>query len=273
MINADSKRPTVRVGVFIPSECQLFDAACVDIFGSLSHQYMRAVSALVPKAVIDLAPNVEISYIGSVRAGEPIQLTSNERILATHHYTDAEVAPGKLDIVLVPGPDPFVEPEKEPLEWLRRQGQTEGTDILSVCTGIFLCGGAGLLKGKRACGPRGLQDRIKSKGFGEKELVGHKYRWIQDGNIWSSGGLPLFPGNRSAADVNKWLGGVTNGNDLVAAYCRASRHFPRPLVETVCEMVDVGDRLQEYGKSQSTFILTMVLNAFTAWLMGFGRRR
>lgn len=182
-----TKRPTIRIGVFIPTECQLFDAASVDVFGSLSHEYMTMVSSLMPAAVVDLAPSVEISYIGTVRAGEPIQLTSNERILATHHYADAEVAPGTLDVVLVPGPDPFVEPEREPLKWLRKQGENPGTDILSVCSGVFLLGGAGLLKGRRACGPRGLQDLIRKKGFGEKELVGHKYRWIQDGNIWSSG--------------------------------------------------------------------------------------
>lgn len=183
----NGEQRTVRVGVFIPSECQLLDAACVDIFGSLSREYMNTVSSLVPKAVVDLAPKVEVSYIGSVRPGESIALTSNERIVATYHYSDATVAPGKLDIVLVPGPDPFVNPEREPLEWLRRQGENQGTDILSVCSGIFLLGGAGLLKGRTVCGPRGLQDLIRTKGSGEKNLVGHKYRWIQDGNIWSSG--------------------------------------------------------------------------------------
>ncbi|KAI1779512.1 ThiJ/PfpI family protein [Hypoxylon cercidicola] len=220
---------TVRVGVFIPADCQLLDAASVDIMGSMSHEYMSMISQLVPQAVIDLAPHVHIHYIGSVRAGEHIKLTSNERIVATNHYSDAEVAPGKLDVVLVPGPDPFNKYEEAAIEWLRTQGNTQGVDILSVCSGILICGEAGLLKGRSACGPRGLQDMIKSKGFGEKALVGHKFRWIQDGNFWSSGG-------------------VTNGNDLVAAYCRASPHFPNPIVEMICESIDVGDRAQEYGK-------------------------
>ncbi|KAI1374127.1 class I glutamine amidotransferase-like protein [Hypoxylon crocopeplum] len=282
--NSTSGQHTVKIGVFIPGDCQVLDAASVDIMGTMSHEcmslpfplfvsetplhrayshlkksahikgeisHLQMVSQVVPKAVIDLAPSVQIYYVGSVQAGEPIKLTANETILATHHYGDAEVAPGKLDIVLVPGPDPYSPFDQGAVRWLAAQGNTEGVDILSVCTGIFLCGEAGLLKGRSACGPRGIQEFIKTKGYGEKELVGHKYRWTQDGNLWSSGG-------------------VTNGNDLVAAYCRASpHHFPKPIVEIACETTDVGDRAREYGKGQSAFVLTMILNVFRAWLMSF----
>ncbi|KAI0848896.1 class I glutamine amidotransferase-like protein [Daldinia vernicosa] len=228
-----SARHTVRVGVFIPTMCQLLDAASVDIIGSMSYEYMTAFRHLLPEPVIDLAPFVEIHYIGSVRAGEHITLTSNESILATDHYSDAAVAPGKLDIVLVPGPDPASHPEAAALEWLSAQADTPGVDILSVCTGIFICGEAGLLRGKRACGPRALQDMIRQRGFGEKELIGDKYRWVQDGNLWSGGG-------------------VTNGNDLVAAYCRATpRHFARPTVEMAIETMEVGDRGREYSDGQT----------------------
>lgn len=154
---------------------------------------MSMVSSIIPKAFLDLAPSVQIHYIGTVPAGQPIALTSNQGLVATNHYSDAEVAPGKLDIVVIPGPDPFKEFEKGSLEWLKKQSEVPGVDILSICSGIMICGEAGLLKGKKACGPRGMQDMIKAKGFGEKELVGHKFRWIQDGNFWSSGGFPLFP--------------------------------------------------------------------------------
>ncbi|KAI0896903.1 ThiJ/PfpI family protein [Annulohypoxylon nitens] len=226
-------RHTVRIGVFIPSDCQVLDAASVDIMGSISFEYMSMVSSIIPKAFLDLAPSVQIHYIGTVPAGQPIALTSNQGLVATNHYSDAEVAPGKLDIVVIPGPDPFKEFEKGSLEWLKKQSEVPGVDVLSICSGIMICGEAGLLKGKKACGPRGMQDMIKAKGFGEKELVGHKFRWIQDGNFWSSGG-------------------VTNGNDLVAAYCRASHHFPTPLVDVICEMIDVGDRPQVYAKEMAT---------------------
>ncbi|KAI1395470.1 ThiJ/PfpI family protein [Hypoxylon fuscum] len=223
-------RHVVKIGVFIPTDCQLLDAASVDIMGTMTD--MTMASRMVPQAVIDLAPSVLIYYIGSVPAGSPIKLTSHLQIVATHHYSDPEVAPGKLDIVHVPGPDPFNPFEKGAIDWLAAQGATPGVDILSVCTGIFVCGEAGLVKGREVCGPRGVQELIRTKGFGEKKLVGDRYRWNQDGNLWSSGG-------------------VTNGNDLVAAYCRGSpHHFPGPLVDIVCELTDVGDRPREYVKEE-----------------------
>jgi hypothetical protein len=68
------------------------------------------------------------------------------------------------------------------------------------------------------------------------------------------------------------IGGITNGNDLVAAYLRHSTRFPNPLVEIVLGMVDVGDREQEYSQGYTTFVLKAVYNALRAWLAGFGRK-
>jgi hypothetical protein len=56
-------------------------------------------------------------------------------------------------------------------------------------------------------------------------------------------------------------GGVTNGNDLVAAYARASKHFPRAIADIGCELTDVGDRPQKYTKGQAAFTLG------AAWLI------
>ncbi|KAI1828484.1 class I glutamine amidotransferase-like protein [Xylaria intraflava] len=233
--SASGERTVVRIGVFIPVGCQMLDAACIDTFGSMSYEYLSTLSKFLPSTIIDAAPSVEIHYIGA-QAGEPISLTSNANIVATNHYSDPEVAPGKLDIVLVPGPDPSLAFPEGAVDWLRRQGTTEGVDILSVCTGIFLCGAAGLLKGKTICGPRGGQELIKQRGFEPKCMRGHELRWIQDGNLWSSGG-------------------VTNGNDLVAAYCRASpERFPPAVVKVACEIVDVGDRPQEYPKVEGLLL-------------------
>jgi transcriptional regulator GlxA family with amidase domain len=183
--------PTVRIGVFIPYGSQLLDLATVDVLATMSHGYLSALRML-PESVYAAAPHVDIAYVSTVPAGQPVPgMTAGARLLATHHLSDAEVAPGKLDIVLVPGPDPFVEVGDDVKEWLRGQAACESTDVLSVCTGIFLCGEAGILKGKKASGPRGLQDLIRKK-FPEIELVGHDVRWIQDGRVWSSGALPDF---------------------------------------------------------------------------------
>ncbi|KAK5627174.1 hypothetical protein RRF57_002889 [Xylaria bambusicola] len=53
--------------------------------------------------------------------------------------------------------------------------------------------------------------------------------------------------------ANGVLGGVTNGNDLVAAYARAGKHFPSAVVEIACKMADVGDRGQVYFRKSDSF--------------------
>jgi putative intracellular protease/amidase len=182
-------RKVVRLGVFIPTECQLLDQACVDILATLSHEYLQLLANVLPQAVIDLSPSIKIHYIGSVKPGQPISLTANQKIVATNHYSDAEVAPGQLDIIIVPGPDPNTVYKKGDgaVEWLRNHGAQKGTDILSVCTGIFLCGEAGLLNGRTVCGPRGMQDIVKAKYGKDIVMKGSELRWVQDGNFWSSG--------------------------------------------------------------------------------------
>ncbi|KAI1329636.1 class I glutamine amidotransferase-like protein [Xylariaceae sp. FL0255] len=226
---ATDSRHVIHIGVFIPNDCQLLDAAGVDIFGSMSYEYLSGLSNIFPQAMIDSAPSVVIHYIGSVSRGEHIPMTSNQTVMATDRFSDPEVAPGKLNIVYIPGPDPNCNFDPAALEWLREQDAAEGVDILSVCSGIFICGKAGLLKGRDICGPRGgAQEMIKALGYEPRSMRGDELRWIQDGNFWSSGG-------------------VTNGNDLVAAYCRANpKYFPRPLVEMTCEVLEVGDRPQHY---------------------------
>lgn len=117
-----------------------------------------------------------------------IPFTSGVNIMRTHHYAETAVAPGQLDIVLVPGPDPStVAFEAGAVDWLRRQGEVETTDILSVCTGIFVCGEACLLRSRTACGPRGLQVEIRDRFGPNNVLRGTELRWVQDGRFWSSG--------------------------------------------------------------------------------------
>lgn len=175
----------VRIGVFIPNGAQLLDTACVDSLGVMSREYFSVLQFL-PEHIVSLAPEVSIYYITSPEQGDLIPLTSGAVLKATHTYTDEEVAPGKLDIVAVPGPDPNAEVAAGALGWLKKQADTPGVDVLSICTGLFICAAAGIADGKKVSGPRGLQDVLKKK-FPKIELVGSKYRWVQDGNIWSSG--------------------------------------------------------------------------------------
>ena len=61
MTAATDARKTIRVGVFIPADCQMLDMACVDILGTMSHEYMTQLGDIAPAPIVDLAPKVHIS--------------------------------------------------------------------------------------------------------------------------------------------------------------------------------------------------------------------
>ncbi|KAK4097914.1 hypothetical protein N658DRAFT_433061 [Parathielavia hyrcaniae] len=185
---ATTTRKTIRIGVFIPTECQLLDFACVDILGCMSHEYLTLAKDLAPGPIVGLAPNLRISYISRLQPGQAIPLTSSASVTCTHHISDPEVQPGQLDVVLVPGPDPLsnFDDIRDATDWLASHAARPETDILSICTGIYLCGAAGLLRGKKACGPRGVQGHLAKK-FEGVQWVGEELRWVRDGNLWSSG--------------------------------------------------------------------------------------
>ena len=94
-------------------------------------------------------------------------MTSGAMLKATHTYTDADVAPGKLDIVVVPGPDPSSEFDEGALKWLRDQSNVEGLGCLEYLHGVVcLCGGRHRRweEGKRAEGDAGAPGREVSQG-------------------------------------------------------------------------------------------------------------
>lgn len=204
----------------------------------------------------------------------------------THHISDPEVQPGQLDVVVVPGPDPLTNWDeiKDATDWLAAQAARPGTDILSICTGIYLCGAAGLLKGKKACGPRNLQGHL-AKQFEGVQWVGEELRWVRDGNLWSSGELnflevlSLVMGNSPPSDrklparLIGTEGGVTNGNDLVSAYARLSGRIPGPVAEIALVMTDTGDRPQKYEAGQVATTVGIMWQILKAVFMGFGKKK
>lgn len=179
-VNMPAKQ--VKVGVFIPGECQLLDASCIDILAMASTEYLELIPFL-PQHVRDLSSSVSISYISNE---DVIPMTAGFNVQATHDLSHPDVQPGKLDVLLVPGPDPSATWDKKTLEFLSEHAQVETTDVLSVCTGILLCAAAGITDGKKVCGPRGMQGDLRKKYPGTN-FVGKKYRWTQDGNLRSGG--------------------------------------------------------------------------------------
>jgi hypothetical protein len=190
-IMAAQKR--LRIGVFIPGDAQLLDVSPVDLFGMLDPKYLTACQ--LPSSLVSLGTPSTIDYISASEAGGHIRLTANAFLRVSKSIDDPDVQPGSLHIVLVPGPNPteiFDEKVrgflKAHADWRGEDGRT--TDILSVCTGCVLLGQAGILKGKRASGPRGLLSTLEKK-FPDTTWVDDK-RWVIDGNIWTSGESEIY---------------------------------------------------------------------------------
>jgi putative intracellular protease/amidase len=178
----------LRIGVFVPSGVQLLDLSPIDLFGMLSTEYLRVCQ--LPAPIVNLGTPSTIHYISMPNSGTHIELTASASLKISKTTEDKEVQPGLLDIILVPGPDPSVIFDAKVLDFVRAHAGWQGsdgkrTDILSVCTGCILLGQGGILKGKKASGPRGIVPKLQ-KQFPDTTWVDDK-RWVKDGNIWTSG--------------------------------------------------------------------------------------
>ncbi|KAF3491305.1 ThiJ/PfpI family protein [Arthroderma uncinatum] len=222
---ASKKLEQLRVGVLLTQSVQLLDLATVDLLGMMSKEYIESLG-LLPKAISDLGLPVSIHYIGLKPdcAGTYAECTANIGIRLTASIHDASVSADNLDILMIPGPDPKYLPDDSVSAYIRTQNDA-GNVILAICTGSYVAGHAGILDGRHVTGPKGLISDLETK-FPKVKQWDNSVRVVKDGNIWTSGG-------------------VTNGNDLVAAYLR--ENFPLPLVNTILAMADVGDRKLEYG--------------------------
>lgn len=92
-------------------------------------------------------------------------------------------APGKIDILLIPGPDPSAVTSEAAKGFIRAHAE-KGNNVLTVCTGIYPAAEAGILEGKKATAPRALIGEFRKK-FPGTEWVDR--RWSRDGNVWCSG--------------------------------------------------------------------------------------
>lgn len=183
----------LRIGVLIPEEVQLLDLSSVDLFPMLSQDYLRRCQ--LPESLWSHGiPSVEIYYIAETPAGSLGDTTAGARIRITHSIDDAEVQPGKLDIILIPGPFPPATTTDKVKAFaqahLKHSESAEVTDakktvFLVVCTGSFVAGNCGLFDGKVATGPRFvLPDLAK---LYPKAKWDSSRRWVRDGKVWSCG--------------------------------------------------------------------------------------
>jgi len=188
-----SAKKEVRIGVFIPSTVQLLDMSPIDIFYMCSPEYLTACN--LPAPLIAQGIPSTIHYISTPETGTHLELTARVVIRVSKTILDREVQPGNLDILLIPGPDPSVVFGEEVLKFVRGHAEWKGekgerTDVLSICTGVNVLAQGGAIKGRSASGPRAFVSAHR-KQYPETTWVDDK-RWVTDGNIWSSGELPIL---------------------------------------------------------------------------------
>ncbi|KAH7417164.1 PfpI endopeptidase-like protein [Cadophora sp. MPI-SDFR-AT-0126] len=226
-----AKTAELRIGVFVPVGAQLLDLSPIDLFAMLSPEYLTACT--LPAPLVMLGTSSMIHYIALPETGTHVELTASAFLKVSKTIRDPEVQPGELNIILIPGPDPATIFGEDVLDFVRAHAAWRGEDgecidILCICTGIYMLGQSGILKGKSASGPRALVPALKKK-FPDVKWVDDK-RWVTDGNIWTSGG-------------------ITNGQEMVAQYIREK--LPGPTAEAILEMAGVGDKGIEYNRSNS----------------------
>jgi putative intracellular protease/amidase len=164
------------------------DLSPIDLFAMLSPEYLRACT--LPASIINLGIPSIIHYISMPETGPFVELTAKAFLKVSKTTEDKEVQPGMLDILLIPGPNPSTIFEPKVLDFVRGHAHWQGgdgksTDVLSICTGCIVLGQSGILKGKKASGPRGIMSKLR-KDFPDTTWVEDR-RWVKDGNIWTSG--------------------------------------------------------------------------------------
>lgn len=177
----------LKVGVLLVDTVQLLDLACIDLLYMTTPAYLSACQ--LPQPLVSLGRPCEIHYIGKQGAGSLHTTTAGLSLILTKSLSDPSVAPGHLDALLIPGPEPAFVPDQADLDFVRAHHE-KGTEILSVCTGAYVCGYAGIVDGKSVTGPRALVPSLKRKFPAGK--WDDRVRVVRDGRVWSSGLYPFF---------------------------------------------------------------------------------
>ena len=132
-----------------------------------------------PLQVLNRLPGAQTHI--AAKAREPVPSDCGLSLVPTTTFAECP----QLDLICVPGGYGVVgaATDRETVDFVRRQA-AGARYVTSVCTGAFVLGAAGLLKGRRATTHWAYTDML--------ELVGATYekgRIVQDGNVITAGGV------------------------------------------------------------------------------------
>ncbi len=167
----DEQVPQTLIGPVNPS---------VKTVGILVYEGFFPLDAIGPLVVLSQLPNLNVKLI----------TTGETRIKSgrTYFYVDDTYSQATdLDVVIVPGGAEGtwkITQNNQVLDWLRKTDQTT-TYTASVCTGSWVLGSAGLLKGRKAS-TNWYRARQMMTRYGA-EFTGKRY--TSDGKYWTSAGV------------------------------------------------------------------------------------
>lgn len=132
-----------------------------------------------PLQVLGRAPEANVHLAAA--SMEPVASDGALKLVPTTTFTDCP----DLDVLCVPGGFGVDAAMAEPalMDFVRRQSAC-ARYVTSVCTGAFILGAAGLLRGKRATTHWAYHDELARVG-----AIPERARVVRDGNIITGGGV------------------------------------------------------------------------------------
>src|SRR5215471_17795448 len=116
------------------------------------------------------------------KSDAPVPSESGLALVPTHTFENCPL----LDLICVPGGGAGVVRamgDRETIEFVRQQSST-AKYVTSVCTGAFILGVAGVLKGRRATTHWAFTELLPLVG-----ATHEKSRVVKDGNVITAGGV------------------------------------------------------------------------------------
>lgn len=133
-----------------------------------------------PQQVLARLPQSAMHIVA--KSAAPVPSDSGLSLVPTHTFENCP----RLDLICIPGGTSGVVKamsDRDTIQFVRRQAST-ARYVTSVCTGAFVLGVAGLLKGRRATTHWAFTELLPLVG-----ATHHKARIVKDGNVITAGGV------------------------------------------------------------------------------------